>query len=147
MMADSEKLMQVTIVTPNGIVYSHRSSFVAMRAIDGDRAIMYNHTPLLTPLAIGEIRVKRSKEMKERMDHIAISGGYIEFSKNHATIIADAAERARNIDVSRAQAAKERAEQKIAKAREEHNEHSFDRAEIALQRAINRINVHNSLGD
>lgn len=146
-MAEQEKLLKVEIVTPEGIVYSHRSSFVAMRAIDGDRAIMYDHLPLLTSLAIGEVRVKRSKEMNERMDHIAVNGGYIEFSNNVATILADSAERARNIDVNRALAAKARAEQHIAQARKEKNTQSFDRAEIALQRALNRINVHKTLGN
>ena len=115
-----------------------------MRAIDGQRSIMYNHVPLLTPLAIGDVKVKRSREMNQVVDHIAVSGGYIEFSNNVATIIADSAERARNIDVSRAQAAKERAEKRMKEAREKHDERSLERAQIALRRAVNRISVYNS---
>ena len=115
-----------------------------MRAIDGQRSIMYNHTPLLTPLAIGDVTVRRSREMSNRVDHIAVNGGYMEFSNNVATIIADSAERARNINVSRAEAAKERAEKKIKEAREKHDEQSFQRAQIALKRAVNRISVYNT---
>lgn len=143
-MADPEKLFKVNVVTPDGLIYSHRSSIIDMRAIDGQRSIMYNHVPLLTPLAIGDVKVKRSREMNQVVDHIAVSGGYIEFSNNVATIIADSAERARNIDVSRAQAAKERAEKRMKEAREKHDERSLERAQIALRRAVNRISVYNS---
>ena len=143
-MADPEKLFKVDVVTPDGLIYSHRSSIIDMRAIDGQRSIMYNHVPLLTPLAIGDVKVKRSREMNQVVDHIAVSGGYIEFSNNVATIIADSAERARNIDVSRAQAAKERAENRMKEAREKHDERSLERAQIALRRAVNRISVYNS---
>ena len=143
-MADPEKLFTVNVVTPDGLIYSHRTSIVDMRAIDGQRSIMYGHVPILTPLAIGDVRVKRSREMNNRVDHIAVNGGYIEFSNNTATIIADSAERARNIDVSRAQAAKERAEKHLKEAREKHDERSLERAQVALRRATNRINVYNS---
>lgn len=143
-MADPEKLFTVNVVTPDGLVYSHRTSIIDMRAIDGQLSIMYGHVPVLTPLAIGDVTVKRSREMNNRVDHIAVNGGYMEFSNNTATIIADSAERARNIDVSRAQAAKERAEKHLKEAREKHDERSIERAQVALRRATNRINVYNS---
>lgn len=143
-MADPEKLFRVNVVTPDGLIYSHRSSIIDMRAIDGQRAIMYNHTPILTPLAIGDVKVKRSREMSQRIDHIAVNGGYMEFSDNVATIIADSAERARNIDVNRAEAAKARAEKHMKEAREKHDERSLERAEVAMRRAVNRIDVYNS---
>ncbi|ARD06890.1 F0F1 ATP synthase subunit epsilon [Lactobacillus amylolyticus] len=143
-MADPEKLFRVDVVTPDGLIYSHRSSIIDMRAIDGQRSIMYGHTPLLTPLAIGDLKVRRSREMSRKVDHIAVNGGYIEFSNNIATIIADSAERARNIDVSRAEAAKERAEKRMKEAREKHDQRSLERAQIALKRAVNRISVYNT---
>jgi F-type H+-transporting ATPase subunit epsilon len=145
-MADPEKLFKVIVVTPNGMIYSHRGSIVDVRAIDGERSILYNHIPILTPLTISEVKVKRSREMGSRIDHIAISGGYIEFSNNVATIVADSAERARNIDVSRAQAAKERAEKRLREAREKHDERNLERAQVALKRAMNRISVYNARG-
>ena len=45
-MAEPEKLFQIKIVTPNGLIYSHRGSSVSMRAVDGDRQILYNHIAL-----------------------------------------------------------------------------------------------------
>lgn len=144
-MAEAEKLFKINIVTPNGLIYSHRGSSVSMRAIDGDRQILYNHLPILTPLTIGEVRVQRGADADHKVDHIAVSGGIIEFANNVATIIADNAERARNIDLSRAEAAKQRAEAHIKEAKEKHDEQSLERAQIALRRAVNRIHVYDAL--
>lgn len=144
-MAEAEKLFKINIVTPNGLIYSHRGSSVSMRAIDGDRQILYNHLPILTPLTIGEVRVQRGADVDHKVDHIAVSGGIIEFANNVATIIADNAERARNIDFSRAEAAKQRAEALIKEAKEKHDEQLLERAQIALRRAVNRIHVYDEL--
>ncbi|MBT8931384.1 F0F1 ATP synthase subunit epsilon [Lactobacillus delbrueckii subsp. bulgaricus] len=144
-MAEAEKLFKINIVTPNGLIYSHRGSSVSMRAIDGDRQILYNHLPILTPLTIGEVRVQRGADVDHKVDHIAVSGGIIEFANNVATIIADNAERARNIDLSRAEAAKQRAEAHIKEAKEKHDEQLLERAQIALRRAVNRIHVYDAL--
>lgn len=144
-MAEAEKLFKINIVTPNGLIYSHRGSSVSMRAIDGDRQILYNHLPILTPLTVGEVRVQRGADVDHKVDHIAVSGGIIEFANNVATIIADNAERARNIDFSRAEAAKQRAEALIKEAKEKHDEQLLERAQIALRRAVNRIHVYDEL--
>lgn len=141
-MAEAEKLFKINIVTPNGLIYSHRGSSVSMRAIDGDRQILYNHLPILTPLTVGEVRVQRGADVDHKVDHIAVSGGIIEFANNVATIIADNAERARNIDLSRAEAAKQRAEALIKEAKEKHDEQLLERVQIALRRAVNRIHVY-----
>ena len=84
--------------------------------------------------------------MDNRLDEIAVSGGYIEFSDNVATIISDSAERARNIDATRAQEAKERAEKHIEEAKAKHDKRTMLENEIALRRAINRLNVRNHYG-
>lgn len=144
-MAEAEKLFKINIVTPNGLIYSHRGSSVSMRAIDGDRQILYNHLPILTPLTVGEVRVQRGADVDHKVDYIAVSGGIIEFANNVATIIADNAERARNIDLSRAEAAKQRAEALIKEAKEKHDEQLLERAQIALRRAVNRIHVYDEL--
>lgn len=143
-MADPEKLFMVNVVTPDGLIFSHHCSIVEMRAIDGQRSIMFNHLPIMTPLAIGEIRVKRSQQMNSVVNHIAVSGGYFEFSNNVATIIADSAERSGNIDVSRAEAARKRAQSAMKEAKASHDQRSLERAQVALRRAINRISVYNS---
>ena len=60
-MAEPEKLITVDIATPDGLIYSRDGISVEMRAIDGQRTILYNHTPLLTPLSICEDKVTRDK--------------------------------------------------------------------------------------
>lgn len=142
-MADQEKLFTVTVITPTGVVYSHHSAYLQIEAIDGQRGFLYNHAPLLTPLKIGEVKVRRKHAMNDRIDLLAVNGGYIEFLNNKATIIADSAERERNIDVKRAQSARERAQKLLAQAQEKHDQVTYARAQIALRRAINRINVYN----
>lgn len=145
-MADPEtKLFKVNIITTDGLVYSHNSSFLGIRAIDGEQGIMRNHIPLITPLAIADVKVKRGHEMNDVVDHIAVNGGYVDFFDNVATIVSDSAERARNIDVSRAQAAKERATKRLQEAQVKHDEELEERAQIALRRAVNRISVSETI--
>lgn len=143
-MAEPENhLLTVNVVTPDGIIYSHHAKYVQMRATDGDMTIMYDHMPIVAPLEINDVKIKRGQDMNNRLDEVAVNGGYVEFSNNVATIIADSAERARNIDAERAQAAKQRAEKQIEEAKAKHDERKQLENEIALRRAINRINVRN----
>lgn len=78
---------------------------------------MPNHAPIIAPLAIDEVRVRRT-DSDTHVDWIAVNGGIMEVRDNVLTIIADTAERERDIDVSRAERAKQRAEARIQEARE-----------------------------
>ena len=75
------------------------------------------------------------------MDWVAINGGIIEVKDNLVTIVADSAERERDIDVSRAEHAKIRAERKLEQVQSTHNIDEVRRAQVALRRALNRISV------
>lgn len=141
-MAKDEKVIDVVIVTPNGVTYNHHGQIVVLNAVDGDLGIMYGHEPIVTPLSIGEVHIKRDREHNEKIDRIAVNGGYVEFSNNVATVIADSAERSTEIDIKRAESAKERAERHLQEAKQTHDENSKRRAEIALRRALNRIQVY-----
>lgn len=141
-MANEEKLIDVLIVTPNGVQYEHEGQIAVLEAVDGQIGIMAGHEPLVTPLSIGEVHVKRDHEHQQKIDKIAVNGGYVEFSNDVATIVADSAERARDIDIKRAESAKERAERHLVEAKQTKDSSSQARAEVALRRAINRINVY-----
>ncbi|MGJ5644063.1 F0F1 ATP synthase subunit epsilon [Latilactobacillus curvatus] len=143
-MAEEQKVLTVNIVTPSGIVYDHHATLLVVPAMAGQLGIMANHEPIITPLEIGEIRVKRTDD-PAREDAIAVNGGFMEVSHNVASIVADSAERARDIDITRAQSAKERAQNAIKTASEHNDTDKLRRAQIALQRAMNRINVKNHL--
>lgn len=95
-------------------------------------------------LAVDEVKVKRIDD-KDHVNWIAVNGGVIEIANDMITIVADSAERARDIDISRAERAKLRAERAIEEAQDKHLIDQERRAKIALQRAINRINVGNRL--
>lgn len=135
-----EDSFMVNVVTPNGMVYQHHASFLAARTVDGELGILPKHAPIIVPLAIDEVRVRRT-DNDTHVDWIAVNGGIMEVRDNVATIVADSAERERDIDVSRAERAKIRAERIIEEAKDQHNKNEINRATVALNRAINRINV------
>lgn len=130
----------LNVVTPDGIIYNHHAGFLVARTIDGELGILPKHAPIIVPLDIDEVRVKRLQD-DTHVDWIAVNGGIMEVRDNIVSIIADSAERERDIDVSRAERAKKRAESLIEKAKEEHDADELKRASVALHRAINRINV------
>lgn len=133
--------LNVEIVTPNGLSYKNDTAkLVVVRTVEGDLGILPNHAPIIVPLAIDEVRIKADLHATDE-DVVAINGGIMEVRDNLLTIIADSAERAEEIDVSRAERARERAEEEIEVAREDHDVDQLRRAEVALNRAINRINV------
>lgn len=124
----------VEIVTPERKVYAETANMVSVTGVEGELGILPNHIPLVTPLRIAPVIIKRDG----KVDIIAVGGGFIEVRKDKIVILAESAEVSTDIDVNRAQAAKERAEQRLAAKRDEVD---YRRAELSLQRAINRINV------
>lgn len=142
-MAEEKQVLTVNVVTPDGLVYSHHATLIVAKAVDGDIGIMANHEPIIAPLKISELRLKRI-DNPHHEDAIAINGGFLEFSNNTVTIVADSAERARDIDLRRAEYAKQKAEETLQKTTEEQSDdNAKEKARIALLRAINRINVSN----
>ncbi len=135
-MADNS-VLTVSIVTPDGKVYDHSANMLVVSTRSGQLGIMANHVPVIATLNVDAARVMH--DGKE--DEVAVNGGFIEFSNNKATIVADSAENQSDIDVARAENAKQRAERLIKQAQEAHDKDAVLRAQIALRRAINRINI------
>ncbi|WP_204122785.1 F0F1 ATP synthase subunit epsilon [Lacticaseibacillus mingshuiensis] len=134
--------MTVNIVTPDGKVYDHHANMVIVKTTSGEMGLMANHEPVVAPLEIGEVRVRRVDNLGHE-DSIAVNGGFMEMSNNVVSVVADSAERARDINLSRAEAARQRAEKRIEEAKTTQDTDELQRAQVALQRAINRINVKN----
>ena len=132
--------MTVQIVTPDGLIYDPHAAFVSVKTIDGELGILPRHINTIAVLEVDQVKVRRVDDDKH-IDWIAVNGGIIEIADNVITIVADSAERERDIDISRAERAKLRAEQEIEEAHDKHLIDQERRAKIALQRAINRINV------
>ncbi|ETI69538.1 MULTISPECIES: F0F1 ATP synthase subunit epsilon [Neobacillus] len=129
------KTIKVSVVTPDGPVYESDVEMVSTKAQSGELGILPGHIPMVAPLQIGAVRLKK----EGNMEFIAVSGGFLEVRPDQVTILAQSAETASEIDVERALRAKERAEQRMRDQKAEHID--FRRAELALQRAINRLAV------
>ncbi len=127
--------LRLDIVTVERLVYSEEVDMVIAPGIEGELGILPRHAPLLTALTYGELRVKRGDEE----DSFAIGGGFIEVQPDQVTVLADAAERADEIDLERAEAARRRAEEKIEDAAR--TDIDFARADAALRRSLVRIKV------
>jgi F-type H+-transporting ATPase subunit epsilon len=127
--------LRLDIVTVERLVYSEEVDMVIAPGIEGELGILPRHAPLLTALTYGELRVKRGDEE----DSFAIGGGFIEVQPDQVTVLADAAERADEIDLERAEAARRRAEDKIEDAAR--TDIDFARADAALRRSLIRIKV------
>ncbi len=122
------------IITPHGVYKETDASIINIESEAGQQGILPNHMPLVTMLKIGKLSMDESGTRQE----YAIAGGLFYFRGNKAEILTDAIENKNEIDVDRAEHAKERAEGRL---------HSSDpnidmrRAEIALERALNRLKV------
>jgi F-type H+-transporting ATPase subunit epsilon len=126
--------MTLDILTPERSVCCVEAEIVIARALDGELGILPNHAPLVVALDIAPLRYR-----KDGMEHfVAISNGFMEVKDNRVIILAPTAETEAEIDFSRAESAKERAERRIA-------EHAPDtdvrRAELALRRALMRLKI------
>lgn len=127
------KTLTVSVVTPDGQVLEDDYEMVSCKAETGELGILPGHIPLVAPLTISALRLKRNNDE----DLVAVSGGFIEVRPDKVTVLSPAAEKADDIDVDRALAAKERAEQRLA----EQKDIDEVRAKTSLQRALNRIEV------
>ncbi|ANU14016.1 ATP synthase epsilon chain [Planococcus halocryophilus Or1] len=129
------KTIAVNIVTPDGPVYDSEVSMVIAVTATGEMGILPGHIPTVAPLGIGAVRLKKENST----ELVAVNGGFLEIRPEKVTILAQSAERATDIDLSRAQESAKRAEALLQANKDEID---FKRAELALKRAMNRINVY-----
>lgn len=133
-MAENIKL---EIVTPEKSVVNEEAQIVMAPGSLGEFGVLSGHTPFMTSLKIGAVRYV-DKAGKERF--VFVSGGFAEALPNRVTILAESAERRKDIDIERAKAALARAEERLAKE----GDVDFTRARAALARAILRIRLAES---
>ncbi len=127
--------VRVDIVTAERLVFSEDADIVLVPGVEGEMGILPHHAHLMTEIQPGEIMVRKGTEEY----YLAVSGGFLEVKPDHITILADAAERAEEIDIARAEAAKKRAEERMAHRGTA--ELDTARAEASLHRALARLKV------
>ncbi len=130
-MADT---FQLEIVTPEKMVVRDSAEEMQIPGKDGYLGILPGHAPLITELAVGEITYRNSGETHR----LSVAWGFAEVLPDKVTILAETAERADEIDVARAEKAKQKAETAIAQCA---TEEDFKRTNADLQRAETRLEV------
>lgn len=129
-----EQSLHLEIISPNRTIVNEQVTYVSLPGVNGELGILPEHIPLMTALDIGKLYYRQGSEIY----YVFISAGFAEISDNKVTVLTEAAEKANEIDVARAQAAKERAKARLLKSEEDID---MARAEAAMHRAIIRLNI------
>ncbi|MFH1980862.1 MAG: F0F1 ATP synthase subunit epsilon [Pseudomonadota bacterium] len=130
--------IRLEVVTPEKDVVNEDVQMVVSPGSMGEFGVLIGHTPFMTTLKTGALRYTDAGG-KERF--VFLSGGFAEALPDKVTILAESAERRKDIDQARAQAALERAQARIAQAKEDLD---FLRAKAALERALYRLRIAES---
>jgi F-type H+-transporting ATPase subunit epsilon len=126
--------IHLQIVSADRLLVDETVDEVQIPGASGYLGVLPGHTPLLTTLQVGQLWYRRG----DTKVHLAIAFGFAEIQPDRVTILAQIAEKADEIDVSRAELAKRRAEERLAKPT---TDMDFERARIALLKALVRLNV------
>jgi F-type H+-transporting ATPase subunit epsilon len=125
---------QFEIVTPEKLVARDVAEEMQIPGKNGYLGILPGHAPLITELGVGEITYR----VNGYTHRLAVAWGFAEVLPDKVTVLAETAERAEEIDVTRAEEARQRAEQRLKSGDPETD---FNRAQIALERAETRLQV------
>jgi F-type H+-transporting ATPase subunit epsilon len=132
--------IDLQIVTPDKLVVRERVDEVEVPGANGYFGVLPGHAPLLAALAVGELWYRKGSERF----YVAIAYGFAEVLPDTVTILAQLAERAEDVDVARAEAAKKQAEDRLGLPSTQSDE--VERARIALTKAQIRLQVASRIG-
>jgi F-type H+-transporting ATPase subunit epsilon len=134
-MALPTKLL-LEIVTPDRALVREEIDEVVVPAFDGYLGVLPGHTPLLATLKVGELWYRQGQEKH----YLAVAFGFLEVLPDHVTVLAQVSERPEEIDVQRAERAKQRAEERLAQPSAP-ADLDFERARIAMMKSLIRLQV------
>ena len=126
--------LTLEIITPTGVLLNEDIESLTLPTENGELTILPGHVSLVTKIRPGEMVIRRNG----KEDLFAILGGFLDISDNHVNILADHAIRAEDIEITRAQAAEERAKQAM---KNKTNEHEFRVAQNELGKALLELKV------
>ncbi len=129
------RVLTLEVVTPTRVVVTEEVEEVVAPGIEGYFGVLGGHLPFISTLKTGELSYRRNG----RWRHLAVSWGYAEVRGEKVIVLAETAEKAEEIDVARAERARDRAVERLARWGDE----SIDvlRAQAAFARALTRIEV------
>jgi F-type H+-transporting ATPase subunit epsilon len=131
------KLLDIEVFTPSKAVYSNKALSITVPGAQGSFQVLFNHAPILSALDIGKVKIE--EEGGKKLD-FAAGGGTVEVLNNKVLLLVESFETKEEIDVKRAELAKERAQKRLKRESDEENIDMM-RAEFALKRSINRLNI------
>ena len=126
--------LDLQIVTPDRLVVREQVDEVQIPGAEGYFGVLPGHTPMLAALSVGEMWYRKGAEKT----YVSLAYGFAEVLSDGVTILAQLAERADEIDVGRAHAARKRAEDRLAGPK---SEIDYERARIALSKSLSRLQV------
>ena len=129
--------LQLEIVTPDAKVVTVEADYVGIPGVEGEFGVLPNHIPFLSALDIGGLYYKA----EGKTEYVFVAGGFAEVSQNRVSILAESAELAVNIDKTRAEQARERAQKRLDPKTAGAEIIDIVRAETSLKRAISRLNL------
>lgn len=132
----ADNTFKVEIITPDRVFFTGEADMIEFNTADGEVGIFRNHIPLTTVLQPGVVTIHENGEQKVA----AVHAGFAEILGDKVTLLAEVAEWPEEIDINRAEAAKERAEERIQSKTEDTD---LKRAEYALRKALIRIDLAN----
>ena len=130
-----EKPFAVEIIAPDRVVFKGDVTAVSVPGTMGGFQVLHSHAPLLSSIEVGVVKVR---EQNGGEILFSTGGGFAETRNNVMVVLVESAERAEEIDVGRAKAARARAEQRL---RERRQDVDLVRAEAALRRSMNRLRL------
>ncbi len=132
-------MFHLSIVTPERIFYEAEVKSLVVPGSEGYLGVLSDHAPLITALKPGKIEFKDSDDKQHTL---AVCSGFLEVSRNKATLLVEAAEFADDIDLERAEAARKRAREALKTAGPEESDAEMKAIHAAMERAENRIKVY-----
>ncbi len=128
--------INLEVLTPEKLALKETVDEVIVPGLDGELGILPNHTPLISQLKTGVLNYRQGNDRKQ----LLVSGGFVEVLADRVSVLSDVAEKPEEIDVERAQRAKDRAEKRLASKSEDID---LARADLKLQRSLVRIQLAN----
>ena len=126
--------LTLEVVTPDRALVREEIDEVQVPGAEGYLGILPGHTPLLASLKVGELWFRKGQELQ----YLAIVGGFVEVLADRVVVLAQIAEWAHEIDVTRAEAARKRAEERLARPS---GDFDMERARVALLKSLIRLQV------
>lgn len=129
------KTFQLEIIASDRVFFNGQCESLVFPGLDGAHGVLANHEMTVTCINAGEMKYKIDGEWQ----YAAVSDGYVEITSNHVIILADTVEKPEEIDVKRAEEAKQRAEEKL---RQKQSIMEYYHTQAALNKAMNRLKVN-----